>query len=260
MKQLLHGATFLVTAILFATNIILSGCGTAVETADSTQQSDSVVTSLQADNQRIQDENAQLKKTNAQLDQDKKALNAKVADLTSKLGQSSSQWQDFQDLQVRVNTLDSELTAEKQLNRDLSARIGEAPKSTMESSVKTNTEFKTTYDASLKLFKARKYKAAIEDLENLTASSVNDPLMSNAHYWLGECYYATKQYEKAVGAFRATLNYPKSYKEGDAYVMLGMAYVRMGDKNNARSTWEDLIKKYPKTHYATEAQKYLKEL
>jgi tol-pal system protein YbgF len=260
MKRLLHRASFLFISILFATNIILSGCGTAIETTESSPQTDSLVASLQSDNQRLQSENAQLKKTNAQLDQDKKALNAKVADITSKLGQSSSQWQDFQDLQVRVNTLDSELTVEKQINRDLSARTAEFQKPGMGSSITSSPEFKRTYDASLKLFKARKYKEAIADLENLTASSVNDPLMSNAHYWLGECYYATKQYSKAVKSFESTLKYPKSYKVGAAYVMLGMSYVRLGDKTNARSAWETLVQKYPRSQYAVRAKKYLSEL
>ncbi len=266
MKRLLHGASFLFITVLFVANLTLSGCGSSVETAGSTGgQTDSVVASLQADNQRLQDENAQLKKTNAQLDQDKKALNAKVADLTSKLGQSSQQWQDFQDLQVRVNTLDSELTVQKQINRDLSAKNAEYEKSGPEapvgtSNVTSSAEFKKTYDSAVKLCLAKKYKQAIPSLENLSKSSVDDPLMSNAHYWLGMSYYSTKQYDRAAKEFQKTVTYPKSWKAEDAYLMLGMTYVRLGDKDKARSTWETLTQKYPKSKNATLAQKYLGEL
>jgi tol-pal system protein YbgF len=263
MKHLLRGAPYFFVPVLFATNMILSGCGTTVESAESSATSDSLVTSLQSDNQRLQDENAQLKKANAQLDQDKKALTAKVADLTSKLGQSSSQWQDLQDLQVRVNTLDSELTVEKQINRDLNARSAEVQKPATpaaQSSITSSAEFKKTYDQSLKLYNAKKYADATARLEDLTASSINDPLMSNAHFWLGECYYSTKAYDKAVKEFQAVLQYPKSNKEGDAYLALGMSYLRMGDKEDARSTWEALIKKYPKSDFDTRAKKYLNQL
>ncbi len=261
MKTLLHGASYLFVIFLFVTNLTLSGCGSSAETTESTSgQPDSLTASLQSDNQRLQDENSQLKKTNAQLDQDKKALTAKVADLTSKLGQSSQQWQDFQDLQVRVNTLDSELTVEKQINRDLSARNADVEKSGMGAAVTSNADFKKNYDEALKLFKARKYKEAIADLQGLAASSVDDILISNAHYWLGECYYATKQYDDASKEFQKTLTYPKSYKLGAAYVMLGMSYLRLGDKTNARSTWETLVTKYPKSQYATRAKGYLSQL
>jgi tol-pal system protein YbgF len=267
MKLLLHGASYFFISILFVTGLILSGCGTSVETAGAPgAPSDSLVDSLQASNQRLQDENAQLMKTNAQLDQDKKALNAKVADLTSKLGQSSSQWQDFQDLQVRVNTLDSELTVEKQINRDLSARSAESGKpsmggpAAMKSSITSNAEFKKKYDAAVKLCLARKYKQAIPDLENLSASTVDDPLMSNAHYWLGMAYYFTKQYDKAVKELQKTITYPKSWKAADAYLELGMSYLRLGDKDNARSTWETLTQKYPKSKDAAQAKKYISQL
>jgi tol-pal system protein YbgF len=266
MKRLLHGASFLFITILFVANLTLSGCGSSAETTESSEgQPDSVVTSLQADNQKLQDENAQLRKTNAQLDQDKKALNAKVADLTSKLGQSSQQWQDFQDLQVRVNTLDSELTVQKQINRDLSAKNADYEKggmnaNGMESPITSNPEFKKAYDAAVKLCLAKKYSQAIPALENLASSSVNDPLMSNAHYWLGMAYYSGRQYDKAAGEFEKTLTYPKSWKAEDAYLMLGMTYVRLGDKEKARSTWGTLTQKYPKSKDAALAQKYISEL
>jgi len=267
MGRILHGASYLFVLVLVATNLILSGCGTSEEATQASQaQSDSLTAaSLQSDNQRLQAENAQLKKTNAQLDQDKKALNAKVADLTSKLGQSSQQWQDLQDLQNRVNSLDSDLTVQKQINRDLSAKNADMEKQAMSqpaaaSTITTKAEFKKTYDDALKLFKARKYKAATADLENLASSKADESLVSNAHYWLGECYYAQQRYNDAVQEFEKTLAYPKSFKASAAYLMLGMSHVRLGNKADARKTWQDLIKKYPKSEYASRAKEYLNQL
>ncbi|HUI31134.1 MAG TPA: tetratricopeptide repeat protein [Candidatus Acidoferrales bacterium] len=261
MKQLLQGASFLLIAFLFGANLVLSGCGSEVQTTDSGQTPpDSVIDSLRTENARLQADNDQLTKTNAQLDQDKKALNAKVADITSKLGQSSQQWQDLQDLQARVSALDSELAVQKQINRDLMAKGAESEKLGTVSPVTSNTEFKKSYDAAVKLCLARKYKQATPQLESLTASSVDDPLMSNAHYWLGMAYYSTKHYDKAVKEFQKTTSYQKSWKAEDAYLMLGLAYVRLGDKDNARSTWESLGQKYPNSKDATQAKKYLSQL
>ena len=267
MKRLLHRASFLFVGILFATNLLLSGCSSSEESTKASQAAADSLTmaSLQSDNQKLQAENTQLRKSNAQLEQDKKALNAKVADLTSKLGQSSQQWQDLEDLQNRANALDSELTIQKQINRDLSAKNAEMEKQFMtgankQSTVTTRAEFRKKYDEGLKFFKARKYKDATATFEDLTASTADPTLISNAHYWLGECYYAMKRYDEAVQAFEKTLTYPKSYKEGAAYVMLGMSYVHLGDKEKARAAWQELIKKDPKSHYAVRAKEFLKQL
>ncbi len=262
MKRVLHRASFLLVALLFATNLLLSGCGTSEE---ATQASKASADSLNAASevQKLQTENAQLKKTNAQLDQDKKALNAKVADLTSKLGQSSQQWQDLQDLQARVNQLDSELTVQKQINRDLSARSADMEKSSMgmgHSTVTTRAQFKQKYDASLKLFRSRSYKDALSNFQDLSMSTADPSMVSNAFYWMGECYYATQKYSDAVKAFQSVLTFHKSYKEGAAYIMLGMSYLRLGDKQQAKTTWETLIQKHPKSQYASKAKEYLGQL
>ncbi len=259
MKRVLHGASFLLVALLFATNLLLSGCGTSEEATQASAGADS----LNNANVKLQTENGQLKRTNAQLEQDKKALNAKVADLTSKLGQSSQQWQDVQDLQARVNQLDSELTVQKQINRDLSASSAESEKTSMgmgHSTVTTRAEFRQKYSSGLKLFRSRSYKDALAIFQDLSMSSADPPMAGNTFYWMGECYYAMQKYSDATKAFQSVLTFHRTYKEGAAYIMLGMSYLRLGDKENARSAWETLIQKDPKSQYAAEAKEYLGQL
>ncbi len=145
-----------------------------------------------------------------------------------------------------MSELDSELTAEKQINRDLSAKSAEMEKATMTSTITTKADFDRVYNEGLKLFRSRKYQDAINDFTNLAASNMDDILMSNAHYWLGECYYAIQKYGDARDEFEKTLTYPKSYKVGAAYLMLGMSYLRLGNKEKTRETWQSFIKKYPR--------------
>ncbi|MCL5266921.1 MAG: tetratricopeptide repeat protein [Bacteroidetes bacterium] len=264
MKYLLHGASYLIGSLLFVTGLFLSGCGTSVNTTRDHAAADSMtVASLQSRTDKLQSENSQLRTSVSQLEQDKRALNAKVADLTSKLGQSSQQWQDLEDLQSRVNSLDSELTVQRQINRDLSAKNADMEKQMMTGgtgTASTKAEFDRQYREGLQSFKARDYKAAITIFNGLAASRVSTPLMSNTHYWLGECYYALQRYNEAVQEFQKTLTYPKSYKEGAAYVMLGMSYLRLGNKESARATWNKLILKDPKSQYAARAREFLRQL
>lgn len=270
MKTTVGEASPFVVMLLFAANLLLSGCGSMKETTSAPPASSdsTALASLTSENQKLQAENAQLKKSNAQLEQDKKALNAKVADLTSKLGQSSQQWQDLVDLQNRANALDSELAIQKQINRDLSAKNAELEKQllgkgkTKEQEVANMSpeEFKSKYLDALNLFKKRKYQGALDELETLVRSNAKTELMSNAHYWRGECYYALGKYNEAVKAFETTLTYKNTYKRGAAYIMLGMSYLRLGEKNKARSTFEELLKKDKTSQYASRARQLLKEL
>ncbi len=263
MKHLLHGASFLVGGLLVVSGLFLSGCGSSVNTTRDNAADTMSVASLQSRTDKLQSENAKLRSSVSQLEQDKRALNAKVADLTSKLGQSSQQWQDLEDLQSRVNSLDSELTVQRQINRDLSAKNANMERQMITGgagTVSTRDEFERQYRAGLDAYRERKYPEAISIFRGLAASSVNTPLMSNTHYWLGESFYAQQKYRDAIGEFQKTLTYPKSFKEGASYLMLGMSYLRLGDKANARAAWNRLITKDPKSQYAARAREYLRQL
>ncbi len=257
MKRSLHGASYLLIALFFAANLLLAGCGSSVESSKVSADS------LTFENQQLQAQNSQMRKSVTQLEQEKKALNAKVADLSSRLGQSSQQWQDLQDLQARVNQLDSELTIQKQLNRDLSARSADAERGSLGSGlgpVTTQAEFMQGYDHGLNLFKARKYSEALAIFSNLSGSKVVPNMTSNAVYWMGECYYAQQKYTDAANSFKSVLASGHSYKTGAAYLMLGMSYVHLGNKPEARATWEELISKDPKSQYAARAKEFIAQL
>lgn len=258
MKRILHGASYMLAASLFAASVFLTGCGTSVETSKA-----AAADSLTVANQQLTTENSRLKKNVDQLEQDKKALNAKVADLTSKLGQSSQQWQDLQDLQARVNQLDSELAVQKKINRDLSASSAGMERESLGSGlapVTTRAQFKTSYNQGLKLFRGRSYSKALAVFANLSRSKADPTLTGNAFYWMGECYFAAQKYEDAVHAFEKVLTFRRSYKIGAAYIMLGMSYLHLGNKQMAKTTWEEFLKKDPKSRYVSRAQEYLSQL
>lgn len=262
MKSLLHGASYLFLGLLFASGLLLSGCGSSVEASRASKAAaDSLNMAVQ--NQKLRTENTQLNKSVAQLEQDKKALNAKVADLTSKLGQSSQQWQDLQDLQARVNQLDSELTVQKQINRDLSAKSADMEMASMGTGLPpatTPAQFKRNYNEALKLFRSRNYTKALAVFASLSKSSALPSMTGNAYYWMGECQYAMQKYSDAINSFKTVLTFRKSFKIGAAYLMLGMSYVHLGNKQEARATWEELLKNDPKSQYASRAKVYISQL
>lgn len=83
----------------------------------------------------------------------------------------------------------------------------------------------------------------------------------NAHFWLGECYFAEKKYEEAILEYDEVIKkFPKGNKVPNALYRQGMAFLAMEDTTNAKLIFKEVIKRFPKSEQAKAAQKKLKEL
>lgn len=82
----------------------------------------------------------------------------------------------------------------------------------------------------------------------------------NAQFWVAESYYREKWYERAILEYQTVIEkYPKGNKVPAAKHKQGMAFLKIGDKANARIILNDLIKKHPKSSEAKIAAQKLKE-
>jgi len=83
----------------------------------------------------------------------------------------------------------------------------------------------------------------------------------NAHYWLGECYFAQKKYEEAILEFDEVIkNYPKGNKVPDALYRQGIAFLELKDSTNAKLILREVIRRFPQSDQANRARKKLKEI
>lgn len=74
----------------------------------------------------------------------------------------------------------------------------------------------------------------------------NHRLAGNANYWLGETYYARKDYQDAAATFAEGLKkYPKSEKAPDNLLKLGMTLAVLKRKNDACGALAQLSRLYP---------------
>ena len=86
-------------------------------------------------------------------------------------------------------------------------------------------------------------------------------LAANAQYWLGECYYAKRDYERAIDAFdRVKLTYPTSEKVPAALLKKGFAHLALKDAQRASAVWRQVVDHYPKSREAERAQEKLAQL
>ena len=118
------------------------------------------------------------------------------------------------------------------------------PKSNNEKIQLSDIEIKKKYENAIKLLWASKFNEAESELQNLKKIEPDD-LMPNIQYWLGEVYYAQKNFEKAIIAFGEGLEkYPESIKGPDNLLKLGLSFSNLKKKDEACNILFELEIKY----------------
>ncbi len=117
------------------------------------------------------------------------------------------------------------------------------------------------YDYALGLIKAGDTKKAREVLNAFAGKYPDHRLMQNVYYWKGETFYAEKDYESAILSFQDVIDkYPDGDKAPDAMLKQGYAFQALSDRKNAKTIYELLQTKYPRSPAAGIARERLLEL
>jgi tol-pal system protein YbgF len=102
------------------------------------------------------------------------------------------------------------------------------------------------YDHAYGLLQQGDFAAAEDALSRFLRRHDDHPLASNAHYWLGETFYARSRFEDAAAAFaRGYREYPDGAKAVDSLLKLGMSLARLGRTQDACLTLEQLSAEFP---------------
>ena len=110
------------------------------------------------------------------------------------------------------------------------------------------------YQSGLEALKATEYEKAEKAFNKILTKFADDKLAGNAQYWLGETYYARKEFDKAAIAFaKGYQGYKNSAKAADSLLKLGMAMQGLNKNKGACAAFTSLPKEFPK------AEKTLKE-
>jgi tol-pal system protein YbgF len=116
------------------------------------------------------------------------------------------------------------------------------------------------YRRALDAFRARDYHAALRTLSTMVEHYPDGGYAENGRYWIGECYYGLERYSQAVVSFRRVLELPAKTKNDDAQLKLGICYVKLGQTDEARRSFESLLREYPSSEYVHRARSYLAKL
>ena len=117
------------------------------------------------------------------------------------------------------------------------------------------------YKAAYKKFQETDTEGAIKDFTSFIDLYPNSALADNAHFWIGECYYSMKDYDRAILEYDKVIkDYPNADKVPSAMLKEGYAFAELGEINSARVVLNDLIQNYPGEPQADLAKKKLEKL
>ena len=123
-----------------------------------------------------------------------------------------------------------------------------------------DSEFGMYYLDALDDFYVRKYDRAIRKFGSLISQGGSSELLDNCQYWIGEAYYAKGNYYQAIAEFQQVLAWGNSNKANDAQLMIGLAFMKLGETDLAREEFNTLVTFSSDSQSAQKARKYLQEL
>jgi tol-pal system protein YbgF len=117
------------------------------------------------------------------------------------------------------------------------------------------------YRRSYEDLRLGKHDGAAEGFREFLRRYAAHDLADNAQYWLGECYYDTKNFPSAVREFRRVVErFPHGNKVPDALLKVGYSYLALGSIDAGKQTLEQLVRSYPRHETAVLATARLAEL
>lgn len=104
---------------------------------------------------------------------------------------------------------------------------------------------KEQYKIAFNLTRQARYPEAEIAFKAFITANGDDPLVGNAHYWLGETYYVRKNFMQAAQVFfQAYKKFPKGIKAADSLLKLGMSMAAMDKTSEACATFGKLRKEF----------------
>lgn len=178
------------------------------------------------------------------------ALRGKIEELNYGLDASQKRQKDFYlDLDTRLRRIEPTVAAEP------------APASSPAAVMPPAGGENSAYEADFNLFKIGNYTGAIAGFTDFLKKYPSSALAPSAQYWIGNAYFAMRDFKNAIAAQRALMvNYPESQKVPDALINIASSQQELGKMGDAKKTLESVVSKYPSSDAAAKAKRRLDSL
>lgn len=105
------------------------------------------------------------------------------------------------------------------------------------------------------------YELALEEFSQYLKLFPQGEFADNAQYWIGEIYYAQRDFRTAMSEFQKVIvNHPRGRKTAAATLKIGLCRINLNDITGGRQFLENVQKTFPNSDEARIAGLRLKEL
>lgn len=130
-----------------------------------------------------------------------------------------------------------------------------------EGAYSADTNENEAYQNAVELILTKKdYTGAMKAFQEFVIAYPESVYSSNAHYWLGQLYFAQTDDVKAAKSFVKVVSYADSNKRADALFKLGQLASRNNNKAAAKTYYQKVIDEYSNSTTAQHAATELKSL
>lgn len=112
-----------------------------------------------------------------------------------------------------------------------------------------------------RFLKRQQYDDAVKAFQHFLRSSPDHVYSDRAQYLIANCYFKNKEYGQAILATNSLESaHPQSFRIPDALFARAESYGLLGQTEDARTTFRDLLKRFPSDPLADKASRKLAEL
>lgn len=125
----------------------------------------------------------------------------------------------------------------------------------------TKLSHQEVYNTAFMDYQKGNYDLAIDGFTMYREQFPISPLIDNALYMIGECFFSQKKFDRAIEQYDDLIvNYPDSDAHATAYYKKGLALAELKKNDEAIAVLTLLISKHPLEEEAKKAQQKIREL
>jgi tol-pal system protein YbgF len=116
------------------------------------------------------------------------------------------------------------------------------------------------FDRGMESYRAGELGQAVLDFEQFTEKHAAHPLAASAHFWIGEAYFRSRDFEHAAGEYQRAIDLaPTGERTPDALLRLGLTLRSLRREDRAREVWARLMRDFPDSEAALRARAVLRQ-
>lgn len=190
----------------------------------------------------------QIEQMTYDIQQLKKRVNSVASDASS--SGSSSNWSQAQQQQARTDQkyrtgADEQYGTSGSTDPQRGRILGTLPGNDVSASAGSEDPGRL-YDDGFTDIRDARYDMAAVKFQRFLKAYPSHPLAANAQYWLAETYYVRQDYKQGAKLFAQNYqDYPKGSKASASLLKLGLSLGRLGKKDDACLTFQQLKKEFP---------------